>query len=513
MKKGPEMKLTIQPLYLTLHHDYVFEGPCRYGTAEQLTAEFDLMLNAEAVKASIQEVCQTLAPLADLCEPIHIDHNEEFLVNDEILEEMSVNDRRVDVYLVAGMTRMTDLMIPFAQKVRKPLVMLPSVSATQTIMPAALLARGLEVYAFRNWADTIELLEVLRVRKALANTRVLCAARFGTARTVSGMDNFVDLEHVTDVLGTQFTFVNAHELLDQTHLCDPSSNPTTPGRRALNPDDTDRAEIEALTDALMDGAAECDMTRKDVFSSVRAYVTIRKFLDYYNCNAFSAPCPDLCATRRLNEERYTFCLTHSLLGEEGIPSACEYDLSAALSMMLLSSFMHAPAYMGNTTHNPSQWKDTGVALHRMMHDIGDTEYKARILKDPDNTIFVWHAVPRRNMGGFGQPFAPYSIRPFASSGFGATIRYDFNRDIGQTVTMARIDPSCSKLFTAKAQVVAGRGYEDHGCSEGVFLRVKDGRDFFSKQICFGNHIPLVYGDCVEKVALLGKVLGLEVVEA
>lgn len=60
------------------------------------------------------------------------------------------------------------------------------------------------------------------------------------------MGNFVDLEHVTDVLGTQFTFVNIHELLDQTHIGKSGENYTLPGRAALNPTEEDVREMEAL---------------------------------------------------------------------------------------------------------------------------------------------------------------------------------------------------------------------------------------------------------------------------
>lgn len=153
----------------------------------------------------------------------------------------------------------------------------------------------------------------------LRETRVLCAARFGTARSISDMGNFVDLEHVTDVLGTQFTFVNIHELLDQTHIGKSGENYTLPGRAALNPTEEDVREMEALADDLIGNAQECDMTREEVLNSERFYITVKKMLDYYGCNAFAAPCPDACATRRLNEEHMTFCMTHSLLGEMGIP--------------------------------------------------------------------------------------------------------------------------------------------------------------------------------------------------
>ena len=54
---------------------------------------------------------------------------------------------------------------------------------------------------------------------------------------------------------------------------------------------------------------------------------------------------------------------------------------------------------------------------------------------------------------------------------------------------------------------------DYSCSEGVFFRVKDGNDFFQKQLEVGNHVPLVYGDCFDQVCALGKHLGLQVITA
>lgn len=33
------------------------------------------------------------------------------------------------------------------------------------------------------------------------------------------------------------------------------------------------------------------MTREEVLNSERFYITVKKMLDYYGCNAFAAPCP------------------------------------------------------------------------------------------------------------------------------------------------------------------------------------------------------------------------------
>ncbi len=147
---------------------------------------------------------------------------------------------------------------------------------------------------------------------------MLCAARFGTARSVSDMGNFVNLEQVTDV-AAQFTFCESpRAALDQTHPSESPGKLYPAGRAALNPTEEDVKEMEALADDLIGNAVECDMERKEVLNSERFYVTVKKMLDYYGCNAFAAPCPDACATRRLNQERMTFCLTHSA-GRDGHP--------------------------------------------------------------------------------------------------------------------------------------------------------------------------------------------------
>lgn len=95
--------------------------------------------------------------------------------------------------------------------------------------------------------------------------------------------------------------------------------------------------------------------------------------------------------------------------------------------------------------------------------------------------------------------------------WGATIRYDFNQDIGQVVTMCRFDPTCSKIFVARGEIVAGAGYETENCTEGLFFKVSDGRKFFEGSLLVGNHIPLVYGDVYDEVVGFAKLKGLEVI--
>ena len=50
IKKHEDIRLNVKPMFLTLYHEYVFEGPCRFGEGMQLEKEFDLHMAAEKFK-------------------------------------------------------------------------------------------------------------------------------------------------------------------------------------------------------------------------------------------------------------------------------------------------------------------------------------------------------------------------------------------------------------------------------------------------------------------------------
>jgi hypothetical protein len=77
-------------------------------------------------------------------------------------------------------------------------------------------------------------MKVLRVRKALAETKVLLLHRLNSNISTGMIDTFISLEEVTAKLGTRFRYFNFHEFMDQTHNVPEGSNPTTPGKREAN---------------------------------------------------------------------------------------------------------------------------------------------------------------------------------------------------------------------------------------------------------------------------------------
>lgn len=511
ISKSIDVKLNVQPVTLSIYHNYVFEGPCRFEKGDKLKKEHDLKVNALKHDDFVKQVNSAISTSdINILEPIHFQYDESFIVTDDDLAEVGKNDTEVDLYLFRG--AVTDLLVQFPQKYRKPMIVMGTCLNTAT--SAALLARGYEIHPCVDFEEVAKVLSLLRVRKALAETKVLALTRMNSNNAPGMLDSFISLNLVTEKLGTRFTYFNIHEFFDQTHNVPADSNPTTPGKIELNINDDDEVEINRMLDGFMEEALECDMKRDEIYPSIKANYLIGKILERTGCNAFTAPCFDVCATRRFNEERFTFCLNHSLNNENCIPSSCEYDISALLSMVILSNIAKAPAYMGNTIVDP-----IANGLMERFSESADTPVEhsqktmLKQLEGLDNLVMTWHSVPNRKMKGFDSDPAPYSIRSFAHSGWGATIRYDFKRDKGQTVTMCRFDPTCSRLFISRGIVIGGIGYSNVNCSEGIIFQVNDSNDFFHKVSIVGNHNPLVYGDYVDDLVKLASILGLETLVA
>jgi L-fucose isomerase-like protein len=230
-------------------------------------------------------------------------------------------------------------------------------------------------------------------------------------------------------------------------------------------------------------------------------------MEQKDCNAFTAPCPDACSTRRFNESKFTFCFTHSLNMEDMIPSACEYDVNSVITQQALIAVSGKCPYMGNTRPMPyvdGEFFSSGYF---------SAEELLPMRADPENICFTEHSVPNRRLRD-PEVEGPYALRHFAyDQKFGAVFRYDFTQDKGQVITLARFSPDCTKLMIAKGTIVGGGGYDRDNCNTIVAYKVSDRKDFWKKQTYVGNHMCLVYGDYVQDLINLADNLGVEVLLA
>lgn len=513
IKKARDTRLVVQPVIAIMVHEHVFEGPCRFGYGEELSLEFDRMVGAGGYQEFRENLARYIAPESDfeMLEPLSCEINESFQVTQAMLDTLMQNDARADVYLYASIGRSYPLLLALAERTKKPTICLNE-CCDKTQVPAMLRSRGLECVSEMTWPETVKRMKTLRLRKALQETKMLLVTRTGSySVTASACDGFLNLEDACKVFGCSYTCVDVHEFIDQTHEqgaeC-PSLPTLTKLRMQLTLQDMD--EIGALADKLIAGAGFCNVSREHIISSLRFYKTARKFMDKHECNAFSIPCPDVCATTRLNAEQYTPCFAHSLLNAEGISSACEYDIPGLITQVMLSTCANAGSYIGNCV--TVFYEPDGKTVSTFMAPSNDLQEKVNEMtaEERKNLMITYHSSINLQMAGYEAEPLRYDIRNYTGSGWGPTMRHDFREDRGQVLTMARISPDAKTLFVARGHVVAGTGENMGGCTQGVLFTVSDSKDFFYKQCQVGNHVPMVFGDYFDEIVELGQLLGLNI---
>ena len=84
------------------------------------------------------------------------------------------------------------------------------------------------------------------------------------------------------------------------------------------------------------------------------YVAVRKQMAHHDCNAFTIPCFEVCATRQLAKRQFTFCLAKSILTEEGIPAACAGDVGSVISKAILMAVSNAAPHGQHPVWNPER---------------------------------------------------------------------------------------------------------------------------------------------------------------
>lgn len=454
-------------------HEAAYEGSCRVGDLINLSYEAESASLKESFKKfKMQLKTLQFPPEAELLEPVTMnlwieEGNPEIMLKEEQLEKLKPDDPKTDLYVVVkgGLPQYTCLKI--AERYKKPVV-LARTAGWGIDMPAGLRRKGLEGFYAQSWDDLNRLIRLMTVRKAVQQTKILNVTNFFDRVPLGVVSSIIDLDFVKDHYGIDYQNVDYAEFFSEMDQ--------VVKRKAI------KMEAEKIGDKLIRNASKTNMDREDVINSVLFYLTTRTMMDKYNCNAFIIECFELCSSLNPCNRRFTPCLTHALLKDGGCPSACEKDLNALLTMMVEMYLSKKAAYMGNP----------------------DIDVK-------ENILSLHHSDASKKLRGFDQPDSPYELKSFTKSGFGATLRYDFNRDKDEMVTVARFDPSAAKLLMTKGTILSGSGLDGYGCAQRVNIQIPDGKDFLHKQQDFGHHLTLVLGDYTEEIKRLSEIMDFEVV--
>ena len=124
--KAKDTKLVVQPVIGIMVHEYVFEGPCRFGGGDALTLEFDRMVGADGFQAFRKNLAQYIAPVEEfeMLEPVSYEITEAFEVTEAMMAELTKNDAKTDVYLFTSIGRTYPMVLELVSRTNKPFICL-----------------------------------------------------------------------------------------------------------------------------------------------------------------------------------------------------------------------------------------------------------------------------------------------------------------------------------------------------------------------------------------------------
>jgi L-fucose isomerase-like protein len=310
---------------------------------------------------------------------------------------------------------------------------------------------------------------LLQARKVFRQTRVLFPTDRGLP-AVCSIGSIWDLDGLKERLGIEVKTVSYEQLSGEMEQ--------------VLEDAAAKQAAQQMAQQLVSGADRSFIEQPYVERSLLFYRAVRNLMARHHCNAFTIECFEFCSSRLPDRWQITPCLIHSLQRDLGHASSCEADLGSLLAMRMLMSVAGRSCHQGNSDPRSAE------------------------------AFRINHSVPALKMNGFEEPDLPYQLGRFVTKGWGTKVVVDFMSQDEKTVTVARVDPSATRLLVLRGELVgaSGWGQDDIGCSVEALIRPPADRldEFLRKRLDYGNHLQWVYGDWTEDLRRLGEMLGLQV---
>lgn len=446
-------KLIVRPIVGCLTHSHFWEGPCRAGYKEDMTVEAESAAADQAFEAA-KKVLEGATEEIHFLEAVDARYDEKFIVGKDVFAKIEEDMDQVDFFLCMNWR------IPKLERYKKPIVILQN--GNEGIDFAAYCRNiGVEAYVAMDIRDLNEIAHLLWVRKAVSETRALVL-------TAGGQPTF----------GIQ-SLIRDPEVLRQRYGFEVIKLPFREIFKYM--DQITDEEAKPIADRIINGSKETKVNTDWFINDVKYYLAAKKMMDIYDCNAFSTACHELCTSEIPQERKFTPCMCHSLMKDEGIPSGCEEDLNALLAMTILQYAAHRPAFMGNPNH------------------------------ETDELLRIHHAVPALCMNGYGTKPLEYKLWAFTGQGFGGKLQVDFTENEQDHVTLARFNPAGDTICVKVGQVLRSE-YDEVYCSPYYYIQMDDARRYMHHLAGFGHHQVLVFGDYMQELKDLAEVMNFKVLE-
>lgn len=220
---------------------------------------------------------------------------------------------------------------------------------------------------------------------------------------------------------------------------------------------------EKTAQRILEKSTEIRVPRKRLPKALRLYSAIKELMKKYNANIASIACFDI-----IPKIDTTACLALSLLNTEGEVVGCEGDMSATLTMSLLSWLSNKPAFIGNVT------------------DISE-----------DYIVLAHCTAPII--------YGKYRLLSHYESGRGVGLSIELPRDTDTTI--ARLSPDLTSIRVLVGKVVESGILNPAGCRTQIKVKTA-ARTRLILDRSIGNHYVLVPGIYLEHLKHTTNLLGI-----
>ncbi|MHC4558207.1 MAG: hypothetical protein ACYS80_12990 [Planctomycetota bacterium] len=463
-----QTRINLKPVMTNMIHTGVWEGPCRFNIQSPSEEMAEAQKSFNEWTSDIKTNNLGLNPEdVNILEPVHITFSEDFILKPQELNKLKKDSSATDVFFIAPHGS-SIASFDIGKEYHKPII-LRELNCRTVDICAYSRSNGVEVFVPHNTEELRNLISLLCARKAFVRTRVLFPTDRGLP-AVASLTGINEPEKLRERFGIEVIKISYRELADEMERVMDSADETDTARQ--------------LARQLIEGASKTYLQDKYVTRSMEFYNTIRNLMQRHRCNAFTIECFEFCSSRLPDKWEITPCVIHTMFKDQDIASACEADLGALLSMRLLMSVAKKSSHLGNMFH-----------------------------RQP-NILVINHSAAGIKMNGFSEPGLPYQLGRFVHSGWGTKAVVDFMNNTEKRVTVARMNPTATKVLLLKGMLVGSSGWgEDKlGCSVEAHVKPVDTGDsmaFVRKQKDFGNHLIWTYGDYVDDMVQLCDILGLQ----
>ena len=452
-EKAMNLKLVVRPIIGCLTHSHFWEGPCRAGYKKDMTPEAEKAA-ADKAFADAVETLKGATPEITMLDAVDARYDEKFVVSRDIYARIEERIDEVDFFLCMNWR------IPKLERYRKPVVIMHN--GNEGIDFAAYCRSiGIEAYVAVDLKDLNEIAHCLWVRKAVAGTRALVLTA-GSMPTFGLQSLIRDPELIRWRYGMEIVKQPFYDIFKYMDLI------------------TDD-EARPIAERMLHGSIDTRVNRTWFINDVKYYLAAKKMMDVYDCNAFSTACHELCTSEIPQNRKFTPCMCHSLMKDEGYPSGCEEDLNALLAMTIMQYAAYRPAFMGNPNH------------------------------ETDELLRIHHAVPALCMNGYGTKPLKYKLWAFTGQGFGGKLQVDFTENDSDSVTLGRFNPMADTMCVKVGKVLRSE-YDEVYCSPYYYIQMDDVRRYMHNLAGFGHHQVLVFGDYMKMLKDIASYMHFNVLE-